>query len=197
MLYTFGVLCNGLVLLLFGQHGLGSLLVGFGDWTTYPVLLCNSLIGIAVSAVYKYTDATMKTFGSACATSILLVLNIFSGYPFRLVVIMGCATVFIATHLYANHPPPAKPAAPKPTLPAPDASAKSDDASAAEEGHGLIERGTAAPPLPTPSARPSLLIVVVSLGSLVLSMWIARSFTPSTGAGPVAGQAGGGKLMLL
>jgi hypothetical protein len=38
------------------------------------------------------------------------VLNIlFHGMPFRLVIVMGCLTVFIATHLYATSPLPAPP----------------------------------------------------------------------------------------
>jgi hypothetical protein len=119
-LYLFGVIFNGLLLGLFGRGGFSSMLTGYDHWTTYPVLACNTLIGIAVSAVYKYSDATVKTFGAACATSILLAINIiFYGSPFRLVVIMGCVTVFVATHLYVTNPAP--PAAPKPPAPSGEA----------------------------------------------------------------------------
>jgi hypothetical protein len=102
VLYAFGVALNFALLAVAGK-GAGRLFVGFDRLSTYPVLLCNALIGIAVTAVYKYTDATMKTFGSACATSVLMLINVaVYGMPLKIVVVMGCLTVFIATHQYST-----------------------------------------------------------------------------------------------
>ena len=104
VLYSFGVVFNLTLLAIFGR-GVRSFFAGFDRASTYPVLLCNALIGIAVTAVYKYTDATMKTFGSACATSVLMIVSVlFYGASVKIVVIMGCLTVFIATHLYSANP---------------------------------------------------------------------------------------------
>ncbi len=60
-------------------------------------------------------------------------LNIlFHGMPFRLVVVMGCLTVFIATHLYATSPLPVSPAG---------AGARAGVVAAGDKGH---EKGEAA-----------------------------------------------------
>ena len=138
VLYFFGVVFNGTVLV-FAGGGAARLFSGFDRFSTYPVLMCNALIGIAVTAVYKYTDATMKTFASACVTSVLMLINVlFNGVPLKVAVVMGCVTVFLATHLYATNgiapaPPPAT--APSPPLSAVAPTAKGDGGSPRGEAH--------------------------------------------------------------
>ena len=143
VLYAFGVVLNFALLAVAGK-GAGRLLVGFDRLSTYPVLLCNALIGIAVTAVYKYTDATMKTFGSACATSVLMLINVaVYGVPLKIVVVMGCLTVFIATHQYSTSGLPAAPPASAPAAasaasapPAPLPVAISPSGASGEGGEG-------------------------------------------------------------
>lgn len=100
LMYVFGVLFNGAVFI--GMGGTSATLFRGSDaWATYPVLVCNSFIGIAVSVVYLYTDATMKTLASACATAVLLIIGVaFYGIPLKVVVVVGCLTVFASTYLY-------------------------------------------------------------------------------------------------
>jgi hypothetical protein len=105
LLYAFGFIFNGATYL--GTKDPSKyFLSGFQRGSTYLVLLCQSLFGVAVSAVYKFSDATVKTFALSCATSILMFINIVAfGARFSLVATMGCLTVFVATHLYISNPP--------------------------------------------------------------------------------------------
>lgn len=110
-IYAFGFIMNGISYVWIADPD-ERFFVGFDNPSTYLVLLCQSLFGVSVSAVYKYSDATVKTFALSCATSILMVVNVVGfGSPFSLVAAMGCATVFVATHLYVSHPPLATAAA--------------------------------------------------------------------------------------
>lgn len=104
LLYGFGFLMNGAVYVYTDYHQ-GHFFSGFDEFPTYFVLLCQALFGMAVSAVYKFSDAIVKTFALSCATSILLFIHIFLfDMPFSLVATMGCFTVFVATHLYVTNP---------------------------------------------------------------------------------------------
>jgi hypothetical protein len=105
-LYAFGFLMNGAsYLYLFDQNKKRDFFSGFDKVTTYLVLLCQTLFGITVSAVYKFSDATVKTFALSCATSVLMFIDVsIFGAPFSLVATMGCLTVFAATHLYVTNP---------------------------------------------------------------------------------------------
>lgn len=83
-----------------------SMLTGFDEPSTYLVLMCQSFLGLAISNVYKYADATVKTFALSCATCVLMTINvIFGDNPINLIVAMGCMTIFISTHLYVRNPP--------------------------------------------------------------------------------------------
>jgi len=107
LLYAVGALLNGLVYFLSSSSTMArpSFFSGFDRPFTWIVLFFNTVIGIVVSAVYKYADATIKTFASACATSGLLLINILIyNQEFKIVVILACITVFIATYLYATNP---------------------------------------------------------------------------------------------
>jgi hypothetical protein len=105
ILYLSGFLLNGLAYV-YISGAKENMFSGFDRPETYLFLFCQTFFGMAISAVYKYSDATFKTFATSCATSILLVVDILAfGKPFSLVVAMGCLTVFTATHLYATNPP--------------------------------------------------------------------------------------------
>ena len=116
LLYAYGFLFNGAVFMLtrstcttYAERDgstCGSILAGFNEPATYLVLICQSLFGMAVSAVYKYADAAVKSFALSCATGMLMMINVAAFHaPFSLVVVMGCLTVFIATHLYVSNAP--------------------------------------------------------------------------------------------
>jgi hypothetical protein len=108
LLYAVGATLNGLVYLFTSTTSeiiRPSFFSGFDRPFTWVVLFFNTVIGIVVSAVYKYADATIKTFASACATSALLLVNILIyNQDFKIVVVLACITVFIATYLYATNP---------------------------------------------------------------------------------------------
>lgn len=105
-LYAFGFLLNGAILFYsLGPPNEGNIFSGFDRPETSLVLICQSSFGLAISAVYKYADAVVKTFALSCATSILLMIDLlFFGAQFSLVASMGCLVVFLATHLYVTNP---------------------------------------------------------------------------------------------
>lgn len=104
-LYASGFLLNGTILLFSRLPEEGHIFSGFDRPETYLVLVCQSSFGLAISAVYKYADAVVKTFALSCATSILLMIDLlFFGAQFSLVASMGCLVVFLATHLYVANP---------------------------------------------------------------------------------------------
>ena len=109
VLYFFGAIFNASVFFLRNESSSLPLLAGFDRLSTWVILAFNVVIGIIVSAVYKYCDATTKTFASAFSTSLLLLINIFVyGYEFKLVVVLGCLIVFAATYLFVSNPAPSK-----------------------------------------------------------------------------------------
>ncbi|CAF1511781.1 unnamed protein product [Adineta ricciae] len=67
------------------------------------VVLCNSILGLATTAVYKYTDAIIKTFSTACATAVLLFLNwsLFNR-PTNLNAVLGAVVIFISAYIYSS-----------------------------------------------------------------------------------------------
>eukprot|EP01116_Phalansterium_solitarium_P021668 TRINITY_DN6827_c0_g1_i1.p1 TRINITY_DN6827_c0_g1~~TRINITY_DN6827_c0_g1_i1.p1 ORF type:complete len:387 (-),score=144.65 TRINITY_DN6827_c0_g1_i1:540-1700(-) len=84
--------------------------------TAIGVVFCNSIVGVVITAVYKYADAIVKTFASACSTCVFLFVSpIFFGWSPTLVVYLGCFVVFAASYSYFTaaslNPPPAAPAA--------------------------------------------------------------------------------------
>jgi hypothetical protein len=107
-LYAAGALLNLGVHLAGGGSVGPAFFTGMGRPASLAVLLCNSLIGIAVTAVYKYADAVVKTFASACTTAVLFVVGAaFFGISTNVVVAAGCVCIFVATHLYSSNAPPA------------------------------------------------------------------------------------------
>ena len=137
LLYATGTLLN-LGVHLGGGGTLGSsFFAGMGHPASLAVLLCNSLIGIAVGAVYKYADAVVKSFASACSTAVLFLVGAaFFGVSVNVVVAAGCVCIFVATHLYATNPAAAAPAPAPVAAPAPGALAEAGGSSSGSSAAG-------------------------------------------------------------
>lgn len=84
LLYAFGFLMNGMTYVYFPDPD-NHFFSGFNH-PTYLVLFIQSLLGVTISAVYKFSDVTTKTFALSCATSILMFINVLAfGSASRLV----------------------------------------------------------------------------------------------------------------
>ena len=106
ILYLFGVVLNsfGFFLLPFVfpdfEWSSISFFQGYNT-SVFGVILCNSVIGIVITAVYKYADAVIKTFSTACATAALLFINLFFFHTeTNINAFLGSAVVFIAAYIY-------------------------------------------------------------------------------------------------
>jgi hypothetical protein len=76
----------------------------FFDHYTLPVLLiiaCNSLVGIAVTSVYKYADAITKNIANSLIAVILLVVSVlFFGLSVNVTMAASAVVVITANYLY-------------------------------------------------------------------------------------------------
>jgi drug/metabolite transporter (DMT)-like permease len=148
-LYFFGAIFNfGAYLLLPASlYGSTSLSTGFFHGysvTTILIVALNSVIGLAITAVYKYADVIVKTFSLACATGTLFLFDfLFFGRPITLNVLLGIVVVYGASYLYFV-------SAPKSSLPAPSTVSASAAPSA-----------TVAAAIPPARSRSSLLCLLV------------------------------------
>lgn len=105
-----------------------SFFEGYSRWSL-AVVACNSVIGLAVSACYKYADAIVKTFATATSTAAFLFFNKYLFHiPTSLTAFMGTFVVFTASYQYMANPAP--PAVPQPPAssppPAPSTVSKGD-----------------------------------------------------------------------
>ena len=75
LLYAFGFLMNGISCVYFPDPD-KNFFSGFNQYRTYLELLCQSLFGVTIGAVYKFSDVTTKTFALSCATNILIFINV-------------------------------------------------------------------------------------------------------------------------
>lgn len=118
LLYFFGACLN--LLFFLREHALGG--PGFFDgYTTQAMLVIffNSIIGIAVTLVYKFGDALVKTFASAITAVLLLIISsMFFGLQANIVTWTGGLITVLATYMYLSEKglqvPQAQ--APNPTL---------------------------------------------------------------------------------
>ena len=106
VLYAFGALLNGA-----GHHVRASLEPAhprFFDGYSFlliGVISVNACFGIVVTAVYKYTNAIVKTLASAVTTVVLTVVSLlFFGLEVTVVSGAGCISVILAVMLYAQTP---------------------------------------------------------------------------------------------
>jgi drug/metabolite transporter (DMT)-like permease len=75
---------------------------GFSGWGI-GIITINSFIGLAITAVYKYTDAVMKCMAQSISSSILLFFSmLFFGIQLRLVALAGCFEIFLGTYIYVT-----------------------------------------------------------------------------------------------
>ncbi|CAF1340680.1 unnamed protein product [Adineta ricciae] len=103
VLYLFGF-CLNFTLFYFipnlDGHGNKSFFQGY-TLMVIAVITCNSFLGITITFVYKYADAIVKTFSTACATAVLLFFNLtlFHSYA-TLTSFLGAAIIFISSYVY-------------------------------------------------------------------------------------------------
>lgn len=124
ILYTWGALINFFIFLLM-PHQLFGLAkpVGFFEgytWQALGVIISSGSVGLVITAVYKYADVIVKTFGLAGSTVFLYVLEAMGllpagrvNLPFP-VLFVGGSLVFYAAYIYiapARPQPPALAAA--------------------------------------------------------------------------------------
>ncbi|KAI8903157.1 nucleotide-sugar transporter-domain-containing protein [Gorgonomyces haynaldii] len=77
---------------------------GYQGWAI-AILILNSLIGIAITAVYKYADAVVKTFAQSSATATLLIVSmVVFGTEIKITAGFACLIIFMATFLYMTSP---------------------------------------------------------------------------------------------
>jgi len=70
------------------------------------VIICNSMIGIAVTYVYKYADNIMKNIATNLSTAVLYILGIMVfGVTSKVLGLVGYVIVFLSTILYVLPPP--------------------------------------------------------------------------------------------
>ena len=60
-LYAFGFMMNGTSYIYIADPE-RPFFSGFDEYSTHFVLLCQSLFGATISAIYKFSDETVKTF---------------------------------------------------------------------------------------------------------------------------------------
>ena len=110
VLYTFGILINVFIFWVAPPWMLGvSESFGFFEgynWRVVFVIIANGSVGLVITAVYKYADVVVKTFGLAGSTMVLYILERAGAIPrsnFGVateVLILGAGIVFYASYLY-------------------------------------------------------------------------------------------------
>lgn len=158
LMYAGGVVFNGFAFFVTGGT-VWTLFQGLDSIRTWPVLVLNTVIGIIISALYKYADATTKTFASACAVCLLYFLDFATtGKRLRIVVIMGCMTVFLATHLFVQWGPAKIQSLVKAGAASAGGHAATAPATQPDKSAAAAEAGSAdaAPPAPRSSTQSSL-----------------------------------------
>jgi hypothetical protein len=75
------------------------------DGRAFIVILANAVLGIATSYVYRYADALIKTFASACSAALLLgVSAMLFGLTLTLHSVAGAVVVLTASYIYVTAP---------------------------------------------------------------------------------------------
>jgi len=109
-LYFCGVVCNLITFFFIPSPavtpGIGFF-EGYNTFGAIGVVVSNSLIGLAITAVYKYCDVMMKTFATANSTVIMVVVSaIFFGADITFISAVGVFVVIAAIYLYVTSPKP-------------------------------------------------------------------------------------------
>jgi hypothetical protein len=118
IMYAFGVLIN--IVLFYipnsSQTLLGNaaaeppyFLYGFNNWRVIGVVIANGSVGLVITAVYKYADVIVKTFGISGSSVNLYLLETAGLLPSRKdmtgrgpIAFLGATIVFLAAYLYAR-----------------------------------------------------------------------------------------------
>lgn len=138
ILYSCGMCINFVVFLLLPHTMLGlerpfEFFEGY-NWSVVALIIANGSVGLVITAVYKYADVVVKTFGLAGSTVTLFLLEKFGLLPTSKistptsVVLAGSVVVFYAAYLYIA------PASAQQTSPSKDASMEEGKGKAPAEG---------------------------------------------------------------
>lgn len=119
-LYAGGVWMNLLAFLFVPNPNSTQASIGFFEGYSNPlalgVVVCNGLIGLAITAVYKYADAVTKCIaGDITAVLLCIISSFLFGLRASITTWCGVFVVSFAVHLYmeASRAPSAPPAPPK------------------------------------------------------------------------------------
>lgn len=106
VLYFFGIIFNANTYVL-GKAGVvpinsdASFLEGYDNIYAILVILLNSMIGIIITALYKYGDAVTKCFAQVLSSIILVIISfMFFDYKMSVSSSSGCLSVFVASYIY-------------------------------------------------------------------------------------------------
>ena len=100
-LYGYGIVFNLIAYQLPNPYSTShSFFDGYDRFSAVATIICNALIGIAISAVYKYADAITKVMATDATSVILVVASVlFFGFSGRMFVWIGTAITLTAIHL--------------------------------------------------------------------------------------------------
>eukprot|EP00002_Diphylleia_rotans_P009995 TRINITY_DN20382_c0_g1_i1.p1 TRINITY_DN20382_c0_g1~~TRINITY_DN20382_c0_g1_i1.p1 ORF type:complete len:403 (+),score=87.46 TRINITY_DN20382_c0_g1_i1:66-1274(+) len=101
-LYVFGFIFNffGYILDSTTLHPGYTFFQGY-NFSTFIVVLMNSVVGVVITAVYKYADAITKTIAYAFTTCLLLMISsVFYGMEMNISIVCGCLVVYVSTYIY-------------------------------------------------------------------------------------------------
>jgi hypothetical protein len=114
MMYSWGAAINlVLFFVLPAAYIGGSSDVGFLEgynWSVIGVIVASGSVGLVITAVYKYADVVVKTFGLAGSTVTLFILEAVGVLPSantgppRMAAVFGAVIVFYASYVYIAPP---------------------------------------------------------------------------------------------
>lgn len=152
---------------------------GYDNPLAISVVLANAVIGLVITAVYKYADAIVKCIAADVTSVLLCIISVmFFGLQSSLIRWCGVSVVCFAVHMYTVASSPAHSAAPPAAASSPAGQGQPD-----KGGKGGEER--------TPSNQ-SLVLYLVGTGSVLLLAFVAVQMSSNlTGFSLVEGQFGG------
>jgi hypothetical protein len=113
LMYSAGVIVNLFLFFVMPPEAIGGNgALGFFEgynWKVIAVIVANGSIGLVITAVYKYADVVVKTFGLAGSTVTLLLLEGLgllpsnAGFP-KTPALIGAGVVFYAAYVYIAPP---------------------------------------------------------------------------------------------
>lgn len=108
ILYAFGAGINFLFYHVFQEtNHKQSFFYGYGHWGVVLLLFLNSFVGIAITFIYKFGDAVLKSLTAPFISSILVFISyIFFGLNMSIIKLSGAAIVIINTFVYLDLPNP-------------------------------------------------------------------------------------------